>query len=280
MKQFIYFIFTKSVGAYLNLLSFATPKKAVYIAYRLFSKPREGKLQQQLLPAILQEAQPHRISYQDQFFQTYTWPGNSNVVLLVHGWESNASRWEKLLPYLKKTGSTIVALDGPAHGLSSGTTFNIPHYAEFLDHAVQHFKPQTLIGHSLGGKTCLYYQSVYKNPNLKKMVVLGAPSDFKIILDNYIALLGLNKRIVSGLKQHYLDVFQLDTDQFSGQHFAKTILTKGLIAHDQEDKVVLHQEGKKIAAAWQNSTFVTTQGLGHSMHDHALYEKIIQFIQN
>jgi hypothetical protein len=27
---------------------------------------------------------------------------------------------EKILPYLKKSGSTIIAIDAPAHGLSSG----------------------------------------------------------------------------------------------------------------------------------------------------------------
>jgi hypothetical protein len=31
---------------------------------------------------------------------------------------------EKILPYLKKSGSTIIAIDAPAHGLSSGKEFN------------------------------------------------------------------------------------------------------------------------------------------------------------
>jgi hypothetical protein len=35
---------------------------------------------------------------------------NDTVILLVHGWESNASRWEKILPYLK-IRSTIIAID-------------------------------------------------------------------------------------------------------------------------------------------------------------------------
>lgn len=112
------------------------------------------------------------------------------------------------------------------------------------------------------------------------MVILGAPSDFKIILDNYIALLSLNFRVLTGLKKYYQDVFQLNTDEFTGQHFAKNILTQGLLAHDEQDQVVLIHEGKKIATSWKNATFITTTGLGHSMHDHNLYEKISHFIQN
>jgi hypothetical protein len=43
-------------------------------------------------------------------------------------------------------------------------------------------------------------------------------------------------------------------------------------------QVVLIQETKRRKSG--NATFITTTGLGHSMHDHKLYEKISQFIQN
>ncbi|WP_317133643.1 hypothetical protein [Flavobacterium tiangeerense] len=92
IKQIFYTLFTKSVGTYINLLSYLAPTKAIQLAYNLFSKPRDGKLQIDQLPAVLQQAQTQTLSFQDQKIQTYTWPGNSHVILLVHGWESNASR--------------------------------------------------------------------------------------------------------------------------------------------------------------------------------------------
>ncbi|HEY4628821.1 MAG TPA: alpha/beta hydrolase [Flavobacterium sp.] len=278
MKKTIFFIFTKSIGLYINLLSYIFPKKASQIAYAFFSEPREGKLSKSKLPQILQEAQTETFQQDGHQFQTYTWKGNDTVILLVHGWESNASRWENLLPYLRKSGSTIIAIDGPAHGLSSGKEFNIPQYAEFIHIAVQKFKPQFLIGHSIGGKTCLYYQSVYQNDALKKMVILGAPSDFNIILNNYITLLSLNSKISKALENHYLDVFKLKLDHFSGKLFASKIKTKGLIAHDIDDTVVLFEEGKKIAGAWKNAIFIETKGLGHSLHDDELYKKVSRFL--
>jgi predicted alpha/beta hydrolase family esterase len=278
MKKMMFFIFTKSIGLYINLLSYVFPKKASQIAYAFFSEPRVGKLSKSKLPQILQEAQTETFQHEGHYFQTYTWKGNDTVILLVHGWESNASRWENLLPYLKKSGSTIIAIDGPAHGLSSGKEFNIPQYAEFIHIAVEKFKPQFLIGHSIGGKTCLYYQSVYQNDALKKMVILGSPSDFNIILHNYITLLSLNSKISKALKDHYLDAFKLNLDQFSGKLFASKIKTKGLIAHDIDDTVVLFEEGKKIAGAWKNAVFIETKGLGHSLHDDELYKKVYHFL--
>ena len=278
MKKILFFIFTKSIGLYINLLSFVFPKKASQLAYAFFSEPREGKLSKNSLPEILQEAHSETFQNEEHFFHTYTWKGNDTVILLVHGWESNASRWENILPYLKKSGSTIIAIDGPAHGLSSGKEFSIPKYAEFIHIAVEKFKPQYLIGHSMGGKTCLYYQSVYQNNSIEKMVILGSPSDFKIILNNYITMLSLNSKISKGLEAHYLNHFKLKLEKFSGKQFASEIKTKGFIAHDTDDKVVLFEEGKKIASTCKDSIFIETNGLGHSMHDEQLYKKVIHFL--
>ncbi len=278
MKKTLYFIYIKSIGLYLNFLSFIFPEKAVQIAYSLFSEPRDGKLDKTKLPKILQETQTEILPYEEGHFQSYIWKGNDTVILLVHGWESNASRWENLLPFLQKTGSTIIAIDGPAHGLSSGKEFNIPQYASFIDIAAQKYKPKYLVGHSLGGKTCLYYQSVYQNDRLEKIVILGSPSDFKIILNNYINLLSLNTTIARSLEAHYLNHFKLQLEYFSGHLFASTIKTKGFIAHDQDDTVVLFEEGKKIAHTWKNAVFIETKGLGHSMHDEDLYKKIVSFL--
>lgn len=278
MTKPIYYIFTKSIGLYINFLSYVFPEKATQVAYSLFSIPREGKLSKTNLPKILQKAKQMSFNFEGNEFQTYTWQGNENVILLVHGWESNASRWKKIVPFLQKNGSTIVAIDAPAHGLSGGKYFNIPTYASFIDVAVKEFKPQYLIGHSMGGKTCLYYQSVYQNTSLKKMVILGSPSDFKIILNNYVNLLSLNTTILNGLEEQYLKIFNINLNEFTGKDFAAKIKTKGMIAHDSDDTVVKIEEGKKIANAWQDAIFIETQGLGHSMHDNALYEKVTSFL--
>ena len=272
------FVFTKSIGLYINLMSYVFPKKASQLAYAFFSEPREGKLSKNDLPEILKETQTETLQYGKHHFQSYTWKGNDTIILLVHGWESNASRWENILPYLKKSGCTIIAIDGPAHGLSSGKEFNVPKYAEFIDVAVQKFKPQYLIGHSIGGNACLYYQYKYQNTAIQKMVILGAPSDFKIILHNYIAMLSLNYKISKTLENHYLNHFKLKLEHFSGQLFASEISIKGLIVHDINDTVVLFEEGKKIASSWENSRFIETTGLGHSMHDDDLYKKVVLFL--
>jgi pimeloyl-ACP methyl ester carboxylesterase len=200
MQKIQFFIITKAIGFYLNCLSYVNAEKAKNNAYQLFSKPRKGKLKKEELPKTLQSATLETFEYKNEKFQTYIWNGNSEVIFLIHGWESNASRWKKLLAHLKPLGKTIIAIDGPAHGLSEGTEFNAPKFAEYITIVAQKYQPKTIIGHSVGGTAISFYLNKYKDNTIEKVILLGAPSDFKIIADNYINLLSLNNRIKKSLE--------------------------------------------------------------------------------
>lgn len=289
MPQIIQNIIVKSFGQYLNLLSHLHPQKGYAMAYTLFSHPRNGRLKKEQLPKLLLKAEQQTHFYNDQQFQTYTWQetrgdakrseANDDVILLVHGWESNANRWKELLKLLKKTGKTIIAIDGPAHGLSDGREFNVPLYAEFINVVVQKFKPYALVGHSIGGTACAYYQHLYANHPIQKMVLLGAPSDFTVLLQNYISILRLNAKIHNYLIDYTKERFNFNVDDFSAAKFLEKSKIPGLIAHDLDDTVVHFDEAQKIATAWKTAKLIQTKGLGHSMHDNYLYQTVIDFLE-
>jgi predicted alpha/beta hydrolase family esterase len=278
LKKSIRFVVVKSVGQYINLLHFVSPKKALELSYTLFSNPKKGRFYKENLPTILQDTHKETFQHNEHHFQTYTWKGNNIKILLVHGWESNSARWEKMLPHLQQSGSTIIAIDAPAHGQSSGKEFNVPRYAEFINKAVKKFEPNIIIGHSIGGSACLYHQYLHPETSIQKMVLLGAPSDLKTLLDNYIQMLSLSPKMFSPLEKHYLKNFNIKLNNFSGGDLAKEIKVEGIIAHDTSDTVVAFEEGKKIAHNWEKGHFITTQNLGHSMHDDTLYKEIYQFL--
>jgi pimeloyl-ACP methyl ester carboxylesterase len=279
MQKITQIILAKSIGLYINILSYVHPKKAYALAYQFFSEPRKGKLNANNLPKTLLKSERESHSHNQHTFETYTWKGNNDgVILLVHGWESNATRWKKLLKRLLKTGKTIIAIDAPAHGLSSGKEFNVPTYAEFINEVVKKFNPKIVIGHSIGGNALAYFQAHY-NHGFEKMILIGSPSDFKVILNNYINLLGLNKHIHKSLIDYTKKRFDITIDDFSASKFLKNSTIPGIIAHDIDDKIVLFEEGKKIAKSWKTAEFITTKGLGHSMHDEYLYQSIVAFIE-
>ena len=278
MKKTFYFLMTKSLGSYINLMGYVFPKKATQMAHGYFSEPRKGKFTIDKLPNTLKEAKSETIHHNEDRIQTYIWPGNDTVVLLIHGWESNSSRWKKILPYLKKSGSTIVAIDAPAQGLSSGKEMTVFKYAEFINVVSQKYQPHHIIGHSMGGMTSLYYQYKYQNPTVGKIVLLGAPCEVEIIFQNFINLMSLNSKISKSLATKYEDFFNIQLQHFNAALFAKEIAAKGLIVHDIEDKIVLFEEGKKIARAWKESEFIETKGLGHKLHDTKVYDKVYAFL--
>jgi len=278
LKKSIRFLTVKAVGLYINLFHLVHPKKALHLSYALFTNPRIGKIQEGKLPKILQNTIKETFQHDEHQFQTYTWEGNDTKILLVHGWESNSARWEKTLPYLQKSGSTIIAIDAPAHGQSSGKEFNVPRYAEFINKAVKKYNPSIIIGHSIGGSACIYHQYLHPETSIEKMVILGAPSDLKTLIDNYIQMLSLNRKMFSLLEKRYLENFNFKLEEFSGGTFAKNIKINGIIAHDTTDTVVAFSEGQKIANGWKKGHFITTNDLGHSMHDDKLYQEIYQFL--
>jgi pimeloyl-ACP methyl ester carboxylesterase len=298
MQKIQFFILTKAIGFYLNCLSYINAEKAKNKAYQLFSQPRKGKLKKEELPKTLQSAILETFEFNNEKFQTYIWHGNrgntsdselakqserseanADVVLLIHGWESNASRWKKLLAHLKPSGKTIIAIDGPAHGLSEGTEFNAPKFAEYITIVAQKYQPKTIIGHSVGGAAISFYLNKYKDNTIEKVILLGSPSDFKIFSDNFVKLLSLNNRIKNSLENHYFEKFNININDFAAHKFAQNFTQKALIAHDSEDKVVLVDEGRKYANNWKNALYIETSGLGHSMHDADLYQKIVDFIE-
>lgn len=280
MAKFKYFLLTKSLGLYLNILVFIYPKKAQALSYSLFSTPRKGKLNASQLPSFLANHVSEKLVYNNYEVQTYTWKGSNDVILLVHGWESNSTRWKKALPHLLASGKTIVAIDAPAHGLTNGSEFNVPYYTEIIQVAINTFKPKIIIGHSIGGAATVFNQFKYPNSDVHKLVLLGTPDEISIILKNYVMLLSLNRKNEKLFIAYFESNFNVHIPTFSGSNFAKTIKAKTLIVHDVEDQVVLFKEGLKLKNAFENASFIETNALGHSLHSSAIYNQIAQFIAN
>ena len=280
MKKIRSFLLTKSLGFYLNVLAYFNSKKAQQKVFELFSTPRKGKLNPNELPNFLKNQISQTLQFKNQTIQTYTWQGNDEIILLIHGWESNTSRWKKMLPHLKKTGKTIVAFDAPAQGLSSGTELTLLLYADCIQEMIQKIKPNYIIAHSLGGASVNYNQFKNPNPSLNAMVLLGAPSDINIIFENYFNLLSLNLKNRRLFNNFVETNYNIVIDNFKGCEFAKQVYTKTLVVHDKHDKIVLFDEGEKFENNFKNGTFIATENLGHSLHNDKLYQTIVEFLEN
>lgn len=273
MKRYLPLLY----GNYLDLLSFIAPKKATLKAIAIFSSPRKGKVQV-YQSEFLNNAKDLLIDDAKRKIQTYKWAGTNKTVLLAHGWESNSFRWRKLIKELQKHDYNIIALDAPSHGNSPGNRFNVLMYTECMEKLVVRYKPEIIIGHSLGGMTTIYHQYKYPNEDVKKLVILAAPSELTRIMNDYQKLLKFSAKILRDMEAFYIKKYGFKFSEFSSAAFAKKLSQKGLIIHDVQDTIAPINESEAIHKNWENSVFYKTEGLGHSLQDKKVYKKIINFL--
>ncbi|TYA84410.1 alpha/beta hydrolase [Seonamhaeicola marinus] len=274
MEKFI----IKLIGSYLNVLSYVSGDYAANKALHLFSTPRKGKLKPKHI-SFLESAQQEFLKYEDFEIATYHWQGDKTTILLVHGWESNSARWQNKVTHFIEEGFNIVALDAPAHGASGSKLFNALLYSEFINVVANKYKPEIIIGHSVGGMASVFFQQKYQLDSLNKMVLLGAPSEFSGILKNYIKLLGYNKRVEKHLHRIILKKFGATPSDFSTSKFSKDIEAEGLIIHDVKDMIIPYADAKLINKSFKNSKLITTEGFGHSLNDRSVTKNILDFLE-
>ncbi|WP_339666434.1 alpha/beta hydrolase [Maribacter arcticus] len=271
-------IITKLYGLYFNIFVWFVPNKIAHQAFEVFCTVRKGKV----LPnqkQYLDDAKLDVINVAEHSIQLYTWPGNKETVLLVHGWESNSWRWHKLIEKLQKADYNIIAFDAPAHGYSSGKFLYVPLYAEALQAIILKYQPKTVIGHSVGGMTVLYNE--YKNPNvfIEKIVTVGSPSEYHEIFTHYQNLLGFNNKVMTVLEEYFYAKFGFTPKEFSSSKFVLTNSKKGLLFHDRLDKITPYHASVDVHKHWKGSELVSTEGFGHSMHQNEVNDKIIAFLE-
>lgn len=269
----------KSIGRVLNITSLISSRMASKKAISLFASPRKGRYNDEQ-KRVIESAFFEEVNYKNMEIATYRWVGKGKTILLVHGWESNTARWEYILKDLKAQNYNIIALDAPAHGRSDGKQFNAVLYSEFINVVAKKFKPEVLIGHSVGGMASIFCVHHNQLPSVKKMILLGAPAHFTGVFDRYKSMMGYNKRISSGLDAIVLEHFKQPVSYFSAANFTASIKVKGLIVHDKNDRIIPYEDGQLIANRYENSEFITTTGFGHGLKDASLTPKIIEFINH
>lgn len=277
MQQWFKKTLPRIYGAYFNGLSYFSKTLAAKKAFNTFCKVRKGRV----LPTqalFLEEAKKGKEIVAGHEIQTYQWRGDGATVLLVHGWESNSSRWRNLIKILKVQDFNILAFDAPGHGYSSGEYLHMPLYSECLLHMLKTYSPKHLVGHSFGGMTALYTQSRNPENSIEKIVTIGAPSEFHEIMEQYRQLLNLGPRVIQALDQLIMDRFGFRIRELSASEFASNIDRKGMIFHDILDAVTPYHASEHIHSNWRNSILVSTEGLGHSMHQDTVNKKIADFL--
>ena len=269
----------KIIGNLLNGFRYFSEKNAAKIALYLFSKPRKGQIKPQH-QKFLNSGEISTFAFNEHNIKCYHWKGSGPCVLLIQGWESNSARWKKYIKSLQDKKYTVVALDAPAHGGSTSNTFDAILYASFIDKIATNFKPEFFVAHSIGCMSLVYFLKKTIQPSPKKIVLIGGPSKFEIILNRYQNIMGYSEALMLALNKIITHKFGNPPSYYNTANFGFDLNCEVLIIHDVLDPIIPYDEAINLNKTIKNSTLHTTKFRSHSLNNNEVVEKTITFIEH
>ncbi|MEV6425853.1 alpha/beta hydrolase [Streptomyces sp. NPDC051662] len=251
----------------LNTTSLLAPRLAGRAALAVSLRPvgRSG-----LRPGeseLLADARIGQLTVNGKSVVTHQWGDGSRPVLLVHGWESRASRLGAFVTALREQGYSPVAFDAPAHGASSGRDTSIAEYREIIGrlHA-EHGGFEAVIAHSFGVLATFF--ALRDGVEARRVVGIGGVAEFDWIIDGFCTLLGLRERIARDMRGHVERImFPEEPDiwrRLNATYRPEEIGAPVLLLHDEHDDRVPLDQSRALARAYGESVrLVVTRGLGH-----------------
>jgi len=205
--------------------------------------------------------------------------GAGPTVLLVHGWEGRGAQLGAFVDPLVAAGYRVVALDGPAHGDSAGTSTTGPEFAGAIARVRERIGSlSAIVAHSFGGFTSLL--AIAHGVTTDRLVIIAAPSSVPEVLDDFVQLIHLPRRALPYMVDALEARVHGPMESFEVASFAHTVKIPVLIAHDTDDKEVAYEHGPRLAELL-GARLLTTHGQGHRriLFAPEVVSAIVEFIE-
>lgn len=269
-------ILLKAVSIYLNVINIISNKIGGRHAFFIFCYPFKAKITEKQ-QAFLDTSHRFKLPVDDFEIQCYRWGNGPKNIVFVHGWQSNTYRWRKYIESLPFDKFTIYSFDAPGHGNSGSLIGNVPLFEKSIQKVMDHIgEAESIISHSIGSFSSLYYISQNPQYQPKKLVTLATPDSIDDFLEYYFNTLKLSNKTIENFKSYFTNYTQKDLSFFRLENLLKLNKSDGLIIHDADDKTVTVDYSKKLHNIWPASQLVITNGLGHKLK----HDKIIQLVND
>jgi pimeloyl-ACP methyl ester carboxylesterase len=259
---------TRLVPAGLGALSAVAPPLAAEIGFRLWRSlgrpvsvsPRDRAVHDRAIRGTLDlDGVP---------VVTYTWGDGPEVVLLVHGWRSRASRFARLVEALEAPGRTVVAFDAPGNGETPGHRTSILEYVRIIRLlAARHGGVSTIVAHSFGVLSA--FVAVREGVVVDRIVGIAGLHSADEIVDQFCREVGLGMRAKRGLRRRIERRFFAGVPdlwrRFRSELDPADTATEVLLVHSRDDGRVSFHQSELIAEAHTGPVrLVPLDGLGHN----------------
>ncbi len=219
----------------------------------------------------------------------YAWPGprpNSPTVLLAHGWEWQAGRWEAFIAPLQTAGWRVVAYDAPAHGRSGGRMSTLLDYTAAVRSVAEAVGGvRAIVGHSFGGMATFWLLGQGHGveralPGVDRVVSISAATDVEFLLHGYTSFAAGDETLRQAFREEFkrrIGGYPAEFDAAQvGSRFAQPVL----IVHDQRDLVVPFVQAQVYVTRLPRAELHATSGLGHRLilRDAGVVGRVVDFL--
>lgn len=201
--------------------------------------------------------------------------GTGPPVLLVHGWATAHADLDAFVAPVLARGSSVVALDLPAHGESGGATATLSDCADAIAALGAHLGPLAgAIGHSAGCPSIA--MALERGMRAERVALIATPQRYERFVRWYAGEVAVDvEALIAAFKQRGVDVTAFDLPLTAAR-----LDVPALIVHSVDDRTCEIRGARAVAAAWRGSEFVEVDGLGHSriLRDAGVIERVSDFI--
>jgi pimeloyl-ACP methyl ester carboxylesterase len=264
-----------------KVLGSIAPFLAERMALRIFLSPPRHNIPEWHRP-FLSSAKKSEISISNKTIKLYQW-GSGPSILLVHGWGGRGSQMSAFINPLVSAGYSVFALDGPAHGESSGTQTDMFEFALAIKAAFEVVgSPYAIIAHSFGS-ACTLLAMREHTIAVSKLILMGCPSSAIWVTENFADKLAISKKIVSGMRKQLEKRYgnKWSWEDLSLVNMIKSINCPILLVHDYDDHEVPYEHALALAKAnLRCEVFLSTkQGHRRILRAPEVINKSLEFIK-
>jgi len=249
-----------------NITGAISPRLAATIAFRLLTRVGRSKFREQEMlfyrsahrftaPFVLGEIPCYEIG-----------DPTGKLVLLVHGWESNAGSMSGIGQKLADLGYHVISMDLPAHGHNKGTHTNLFECKEALRAVIARIQPAesfSVVAHSLGSMVTAFALSE-TTYSVDQWVLLTSPDRIASIFEQFRDTAKLPKKSHEVILHKVEEIFGEPLENLTVSNKAKEVKYQNLtLIHDSQDKVLSYDHAQNITAAIPQSTLHTLHTVGH-----------------
>ncbi len=246
----------------------------------MFLTPRRPKRPR--VPVAGGGVQPVRSTVRSGDCEIATWAwGEGPTILLVHGWAGRSTQLEGFVEPLVRAGHRVVAMDLPAHGLSTGKRTHLVRAAQAIRDVAEAHGPLPFHGavaHSFGGIALLLAQLEAQVAG--RLVGIAPAVEPKLFVNQMLDFLHVPRHRRGAVYGGVEAIVGRRMEELDLREKAGAIRTPLLALHDPQDAEVPFAHGEAWAKVSRMGELVPVEGAGHRriLKDPAVIARACAFV--